>query len=159
MLSLPKATINRLMGLIETMHQTPGPDSVKTLAQELQLDLEDLLPLLSAARLLGWAVVKGGRYDLTAEGREVAEGDETQRKALFRARISTLPLIRTILDALTASARVPDEQIAELLSPTTDREEIRRQIETAVNWGRYAEILDYDGDERCFLPAPRRQHA
>ena len=62
---LPHATLNRLMGLIETMSQTPGPDSVKTLAQQLHLDLDDLLPLLSAARLFGWAVVSGGRYDLT----------------------------------------------------------------------------------------------
>ena len=37
-------------------------------------------------------------------------------------------------------------------------EETRRQLETAVNWGRYAELFDYDAARRRFvLPETRRE--
>jgi hypothetical protein len=29
--------------------------------------------------------------------------------------------------------------------------EAERQMDTAVNWGRWAELFDYDADHACFL--------
>jgi NitT/TauT family transport system ATP-binding protein len=156
MTPLPHATINRLMGLVEAMHRTAGSDSVKELAQALQLDLEDLLPLLSAAQLLRWAVVRAGRYDLTAEGRQVAAGGELVRKARFRERISSLPALRAILALLAEDDRVPEERAAAAAELPSDSEEARRQIDTIISWGRYAEILDYDEDTHSFVRPPQR---
>ena len=46
---LPDATIGRLMGLLETLRDTPGPDDMYRLAGSLQLELDDLVPLIDAA--------------------------------------------------------------------------------------------------------------
>src|SRR5512137_1659467 len=93
---LPHATVGRLLGLIDAMAETPGPDDLYRLAERLRLRLDELHPLLEAARLLGWAKVARGDYDLTAEGRRVAEVTVAERKVFFRERVRELPLIASI---------------------------------------------------------------
>ena len=150
---LPHVPLGRLFGLIEAMAETPGPDELYRLAERLRLRLDELQPVLQAARLLGWARVEGGDYDLTDEGRRVAEAAVAERKALFRERVRGLPLVATILRALAPGAPVPRETILEGLRPHLPAPEAERQVDTAVNWGRWAELFDYDADDACFLCA------
>jgi NitT/TauT family transport system ATP-binding protein len=140
-----------LFGLIEAMAETPGPDDLYRLAGRLRLPLDELHPLLEAARLLRWARVERGDYDLTAEGRRVAGGGVPERKSLFRERVRHLPLIAAILRALAVGAPVPRERILEDLRAHVPPPEAERQVDTAVNWGRWADLFDYDADDACFL--------
>jgi len=148
---LPHVPLGRLFGLIEAMAQTPGPDDLYRLAERLHLELDDLHPLLEAARLLAWARVWQGNYDLTDEGRRVAGAGVAERKALFRERVRDLPLVASILTALEAGAPVPRETILDRLRPHVPAPEAERQVDTAVNWGRWADLFDYDADDACFL--------
>ena len=150
---LPHAPLGRLFGLIEAMAETPGPDDLYRLAARLHLTLDELHPLVEAARLLGWARVERGDYDLTREGHRVAGADVKERKALFRERIRGLPLIATILGGLATGDSVPRETVLEGLHSHVPPVEAERQIDTAVNWGRFADLFDYDADDACFRPA------
>jgi NitT/TauT family transport system ATP-binding protein len=149
---LPHATVGRLLGLIDAMAEAPGPDDLYRLAGRLRLPLDELHPLLEAARLLRWARVERGDYDLTAEGHRVAEAGVPERKALFRERVRGLPLVDSILRAL-AGGPVPRETILEGLRPYVPGPEAERQVDTATNWGRWAELFDYDADDACFVRA------
>jgi NitT/TauT family transport system ATP-binding protein len=153
---LPHAPIGQLIGLLEAMHRTPEADSISSLAQSLLLDLEDLLPLVEAAKLLDWAYVDKGHYDLTPEGRRVVEGDEVERRRLFCAHASRTPLLRMILTELQGcpGQPVPREQILGLLESAFPQIEAERQLATAINWGRYGEMLDYDADEEALTLGP-----
>jgi NitT/TauT family transport system ATP-binding protein len=148
---LPHVPLGRLFGLIEVMAETPGPDDLFRLADRLRLQLDDLHPLIEAARLLGWARVAQGDYDLTNEGQRVAAADVASRKALFRERVRDLPIIASIIDALARAAVVPRETILDPLRPRVPPQEAERQLDTAVNWGRWADLFDYDADNACFL--------
>jgi NitT/TauT family transport system ATP-binding protein len=148
---LPHATVGRLLGLIDAMAETPGPDDLYRLAERLRLQLDELHPLIEAARLLGWARVERGDYDLTDEGRQVAEAAVAKRKALFRERVRGLPLVVSILRALASGVPVPRETLLAGLRAHVPPPEAERQIDTAVNWGRWAELFDYDADNTCFL--------
>jgi NitT/TauT family transport system ATP-binding protein len=148
---LPHVPVGRLFGLIEAMAETPGPDDLYRLAHRLRLPLDELHPLVLAARLLGWARVARGDYDLTAEGRQVVDAGVAERKALFRERVRSLPLIAAILGALAPGAPVPREAILEGLRAHVPPPEAERQVDTAVNWGRWADLFDYDADVACFL--------
>ena len=150
---LPHVPLGRLFGLIEVMAQTPGPDDLFRLADRLRLRLDELHPLLEAARLLGWARVGEGDYDLTDEGQEVAAAGVAERKVLFRARVRGLPIVASILGALETGAPVPRETILEQLRSHVPPSEAERQVDTAVNWGRWADLFDYDADDACFLRA------
>jgi NitT/TauT family transport system ATP-binding protein len=148
---LPHATVGRLLGLIEAMAETPGPDDLFRLAHRLRLPLDALHPLVQAARLLGWARVAHGDYTLTSEGRRVAAATVAERKGLFREGVRALPLIASILRALAAGAPVPRETVLAGLRPQVAPPEAERQVNTAVDWGRWAELFDYDADDACFL--------
>jgi NitT/TauT family transport system ATP-binding protein len=150
---LPHATVGRLLGLIDAMAATPGPDDLYRLAERLRLRLDELHPLVEAARLLGWAKVARGDYDLTGEGRRVADATVAERKALFRERVRELPLIASILRALAEGAPVSRETVLAGLRPQVAPAEAERQVDTAVDWGRWAELFDYDADDACFLRA------
>jgi NitT/TauT family transport system ATP-binding protein len=150
---LPHVPVGRLFGLIEAMAETPGPDDLFRLAQRLRLPLDDLHPLVQAARLLGWARVAHGDYDLTSEGRRVAAATVAERKTLFREGVRRLPLIGSIVRALVAGAPVSRETVLAGLRPQVAPPEAERQVDTAVDWGRWAELFDYDADDACFLRA------
>jgi NitT/TauT family transport system ATP-binding protein len=151
--ALPDVTIGRLMGLLETMRDTPGPDDIYRLAGGLHLELDDLVPLVDAAELLALIEVQEGDYELTDLGRRMADAEEKERKALFRERMRDVPLLRLIAERLTASdnGQVPREEIRKAMHGRFSRKRAERQIDTAIDWGRYAELFDYDADAQHFV--------
>jgi NitT/TauT family transport system ATP-binding protein len=46
---------------------------------------------------------------------------------------------------------VPEEFFLDMLDEQFSEEETLRQLETAVNWGRYAELFDFDAARRRFI--------
>ena len=148
--ALPAVSMARLFALLEVVDRTVGPDDVYRLGQALRLDLDELLPLLEAARLLDWVVVAAGDYDLTPEGRRVARAGSRERQRLLRARALHLPLIAMIARAFEHRGHVSRQTIAAALPARFGVAEVERQIDTAVDWGRQAEVFDYDADAACF---------
>jgi NitT/TauT family transport system ATP-binding protein len=75
---------------------------------------------------------------------------------LFRAAaLANISLIREITRSLEARAdhTLPDGVFEDLLDEHFSEEEAKAQLETAINWGRYAELFDHDSDtHRFFLP-------
>jgi NitT/TauT family transport system ATP-binding protein len=151
--ALPDATINRLIGLIRAMRETQGTGELSRMAGTLRLELSALLPLLEAAKLLGFAFIKNGRFELTSRGRTFAEANEGRRKALFRESVEPLPLLREILDALGASSTgtVAREAIRQAVRRRGAARHLEHQLDTATDWGRYAELFDYDAEARDFI--------
>jgi NitT/TauT family transport system ATP-binding protein len=141
------------MGLLETMRETPGPDDLYRLAGSLQLELDDLVPLVDAAELLGLVEVQEGDYELTSLGRRMADAEEKERKALFRDRVRDVPLLHLIVTRLAEreDGQVPREEIRGALHGHFSRKRSERQIDTAIDWGRYAELFDYDADAQHFV--------
>ena len=151
--ALPDVTIGRLMGLLEVMRETPGPDDMYRLAGSLHLELDDLVPLVEAAGLLGLVEVQAGDYELTEPGRRMADAEEKERKALFRERVMNVPLLQQIVTRLRDSEtrQVPREEIRRGMHGRFSRKRAERQIDTAIDWGRYAELFDYDADAQHFV--------
>ncbi len=151
--ALPDVTIGRLMGLLEVMRMTPGPDDMYRLAGGLQLELDDLVPLIDAAELLGLVEVHEGDYELTEVGRRMADAEEKERKALFRARAANVPLLHVIVVKLQESenGQVPREEIRQAMPGRYSRKRAERQIDTAIHWGRYAHLFAYDADAQHFV--------
>ena len=76
------------------------------------------------------------------------------QKELFRdAAVEHVLLLRQIRRALEAKSdhTVPEEFFLDMLDEQFSDDESQRQIETAVNWGRYAELFDFDAGRRRFV--------
>jgi NitT/TauT family transport system ATP-binding protein len=152
---LPHARPGGIAGILELLVDRGGRDNLHHLADDLAFELDDLLPIVEAASMLGFIVVTEGDAEITTEGREFAEADILQRKELFRKAAQNVPLIRQITRSLEAKAdhSLAEEFFYDLLEEHFSDDEIKRQLETAINWSRYAELFDYDStSERFYIP-------
>lgn len=155
--TLPHMQIGSLNGLAELVQERGGREDIYELGRELQMEVDDLLPLVEAAELLGLARVTAGDIELTESGRRLAEGSIQEDKAIFRGLIqSRVDLVRRILEGLMAdpSHRLRWDELHEELQRFFSPDEAQRQLETAIDWGRYAELFSYDEDSGTFFLEP-----
>ncbi|HXN00135.1 MAG TPA: nitrate/sulfonate/bicarbonate ABC transporter ATP-binding protein [Candidatus Dormibacteraeota bacterium] len=144
---LPHTRPGGVAGLMEILADQGGKADLHQLARDLSLEVDALLPAVDTAVLLGMLKVEEGDAIITPEGQEFAAADIQQRKAIFRkAALANVPLLRQMEQALKAKANrtLPAEFFHDLLDEHFSEEEAHRQLETALQWGRYAEIFDYD---------------
>jgi NitT/TauT family transport system ATP-binding protein len=144
---LPHTRPGGMAGLLEILADQGGRVDLRRLAEELSLELDALLPTVDTAVLLGLLRVEEGDAIITPEGQEFARGDIQTRKKIFRkTALAHVPLLRQMEQALKAKSdrTLPDEFFRDLLDEHFSEDEARRQLETAIQWGRYAEIFDYD---------------
>src|SRR5438094_5133096 len=149
---LPDAAVQQLSGLIERLTEPPfsGRADLPHLADEENLDIDDLFPLLDFMQLLGWAHVSGGDIELTPGGRAYADADMLPRKQMFAdVLLRHVPLaahIRRVLDERPGH-RAPAARVLRELEDHLSEEEAERVLDTVINWGRHAEIFAYDYDD------------
>jgi NitT/TauT family transport system ATP-binding protein len=154
---LPHAPIGMVLGLLEHLKEAPGQrEDLYKLGGPLGYELDDLLPVTEAAKRLGLVKIASGDIELTADGRRVAAAEEPERKERLRARMGKVPLIAALGRAVAESedGRAPKQRFLELLSEHFSSAESERQLATAVDWGRYGELFDFDPDAEEFLRAP-----
>ena len=80
---------------------------------------------------------------------EFTTADIQTSKQIFAAQArSRAPLVRTICRALGASAdgNLRAGFFLDLLARGFGPEDARQQLDTAIDWGRYGELFDYDTD-------------
>jgi NitT/TauT family transport system ATP-binding protein len=144
---LPHTRPGGMAGLLEILVDQGGRVDLHHLADELSLEVDALLPTVDTAVLLGLLRVEEGDAIITKEGQDFAKADIQTRKAMFRkAAIANVPILRQMEQALKAKSdrTLPDEFFHDLIDEHFSEDESRRQLETAIQWGRYAEIFDYD---------------
>jgi NitT/TauT family transport system ATP-binding protein len=144
---LPHTRPGGMAGLLEILVDQGGRADLHRLAADLSLEVDALLPTVDTAILLGMLRVEEGDAVITPEGRAFAEAGIQARKAIFRkAALANIPLLRQMEQALKAKSNrtLQDEFFRDLLDEHFSEDEARRQLETAIQWGRYAEIFDYD---------------
>jgi NitT/TauT family transport system ATP-binding protein len=157
---LPHARVGGIAGLLELLHDRGGREDLFRLSEELVMDVEDLLPILEACVLLGFAWLKEGDVKITPQGSAFAEADIQQRKILFRqAALDHVTILKQIDSILKRKSdhSIADEFFHDILDEHFSEDEVQRQFETAMNWGRYAEIFDYDRETGRLMqadPAP-----
>jgi NitT/TauT family transport system ATP-binding protein len=144
---LPHTRPGGMAGLLEILADQGGRANLHRLADELSLEVDALLPTVDTAVLLGMLRVDQGDAVITPEGQAFAQADIQARKAIFRkAALANVPLLRQMEQSLKAKSdrTLNDEFFRDLLDEHFSEGESRRQLETAIQWGRYAEIFDYD---------------
>ncbi len=151
---LPNARPGGIAGLLELLLDQGGRDDIYRLADDLAFEIDDLLPIVDAAQLLGFLNVEEGDAVITASGAEFANSEILRQKELFReAAQENILLLKQIRRALETKSdhTVPEDLFRDLLVEQFSEEECDRQMDTAIAWGRYAELFDYDSGRRRFV--------
>ena len=157
---LPDVSPGGLSGLLEILAARGGRDGLAEIADDLSFEIDDLLPLTDAAVMLTLARIDGSDIEITADGKEFAAADILTSKQLFAGYAAKhAPLVRTITQALAATA---DHTLRigffiDILRRGFSLSEARSQLDTAIDWGRYAELYDYDSDDEELTLEPGAQ--
>ncbi len=153
---LPHARPGGIAGFLEILSDHGGHADIYHLADDLLFEIDEMLPTVEASVLLGFLKLTEGDAELTDEGRAFVDADILKRKEDFRAAaLEHVSLLRQIVRSLEIKAdkTLPAEFFQDMLEERFSESEAQAQIDTAVNWGRYAELFDYDGKrERFFIP-------
>ena len=156
--ALPDVPVEELAGLLEYLDERPNNRTdVYRLEHELGLSTAAVLRLTEVAELLGFATIAAGDITLTPLGETFSEARILARKEIFATRIRRLPLFKWLLSMLEATDKQQlDRDVIRLaLELEFPPEDAARQVELAIDWGRYAEILAYDdGTEMIYKEMP-----
>src|SRR5260370_1627805 len=151
---LPHALRGAIAGLLEVASGREGKDDLYQVAEDLRVEVDDLLPTVEAAVLLNFARSNRGDIEVTEPGKAFADADINVRKKLFRhAGLSHVHILQQIHSRLSSESEgsLPLESFREILREWFSESEVTKQIETALNWGRYADLFTYEADtDRLF---------
>jgi NitT/TauT family transport system ATP-binding protein len=144
---LPAVRLEALGGLTETVAADNGRSDLPRLAKALGRDLHALLPLVETSARLGFARAEEGDLVLLELGHTYAAASIPVRKELIAGRILRIPLVRWIYEALQRddNQRIDRDYFVQTLRKEFG-DETAVQIDTAVDWARYAELFSYDKD-------------
>ena len=155
-LHIRRVSVNTIAGLVETVAASPydGTADLPVVAHTLHLELDELLPVAEALHLLGFAEVAHGDVALTDAGRAYAEADTQKRKHTFcEHALRGVPLIAHIRDVLHArpNGRAPRLRFQAELEDHLSAQYAQETLDAAIEWGRYAELYEYDDVSRVLL--------
>ncbi|MEN9207130.1 MAG: nitrate/sulfonate/bicarbonate ABC transporter ATP-binding protein [Gloeomargarita sp. GMQP_bins_120] len=156
---LPHVRVGGISGLLELIVEQPeGQVDLPLLAERLQMSVDDLLPILDAAQMLGFAEVSQGDVRLTPVGRDFATTTILRSKDLFRQQVlQHVPVLVSMVQTLREKQdhTMSADFFLDLWDDYFPEAEAERQLATAIDWGRYAELFEYDADEnRLYLSEP-----
>lgn len=146
---LPHAKVGAIAGLIELVHDQGGRVDIYALSSELSMELDDIFPLIEASVILDFGEIKEGDFILTEKGGKWAQADTLEKKEIFKeSALQNVQLIKQIVQVLSTISkhRVSEEFFIDILKNHFTPEEAWNQLETAIDWGRYAELFAYDYD-------------
>lgn len=147
--SLPDSGMSRVLGFLEIVNDTPRPCDVDDIAAEYDLDLDEILPTVEAAELLGLVLVTEGEIELTSTGNKIIQSTIQERKKLLREKIAELELIKKFHSELKKQGgKMHKTKAIELLEKELFAKEAEKTFKKLVEWTRYAELFKYDANSK-----------
>ncbi|SDG27476.1 MULTISPECIES: nitrate/sulfonate/bicarbonate ABC transporter ATP-binding protein [unclassified Duganella] len=146
---LPQAGIAHMEGILELLAEEPfhGRADLPKIADETELTDAELLEVLNALILLGFAYLTNGDILMTELGGHYVKANNTERQEMFgKQLLEHVPLIAYICHGLQQdkSGDLPEDLFLKLLRFTLSEEEAERALRVAIEWGRYGDLFEYN---------------
>jgi len=151
---LPKATISEIIGLLEAINDAGGVEDAARLAADFDLELDEILPSIDGAELLGFVVVSDGNIELTGEAKRLLDAGIQERKKIIRDKIAGVPIIKELTDRLLRSdeKRMSREEVLKFIQKRISAADVEDYFKIIINWTRHAGLIGYDSDsEEIYL--------
>ncbi len=156
---LPRASVNRMSGLLETLAAQPydGRANLSEFARSHGLEIDDLFPTAEALHIMEFAEFDDGALKLTAAGRVFVQSGADERKRLFKEHLLRfVPLtahMRRVLEE-RKSRGAPATRFEIELEDHLTTADAEQTLRAATAWGRYAELFSYDDKSRTYAINP-----
>ena len=146
---IPRTHLSVVAGLLEILEDYQGKVDAAKIADELMLELDDILPAIEAAEMLGFIEVDSGDLILTEKGREYLAGNSIQRKKILNQTLSRTSLFKWLIEQLRSRGnKMSNEELIRLLEKEMPDVDAAKMVKWIIEWGRQALILRYDSNSQ-----------
>jgi hypothetical protein len=156
--SIANVSVGQVLGLVEAIDEVGGVADVATIAQEVDMDVDRLGPIVDAAEFFGLLTVAEGDVRMTDRSRKILHASVRDRKAILRDVLDDAPVFRIVLDMARQAGRpLERREILDAIASQVDSHRAEDLFKALIYWGRYAELLRYDsGSEQLRLRTPSK---
>lgn len=145
----PHARVADLVGLLYTLNTTfNGKTDLYMLEKEMEVDLDDLMPIVYTANSLGFITVGEGDIIITDKGIEFLKSNLKKRKEIIRDSIKRVEPFKTALQlkefTIYELKDVLERKGVQIYNSPEGLYDL--QI-TLVEWGVYSGLLKKEGDK------------
>ena len=153
---ISRVSISQIVGLVEAIDEVGGQADIATIAQEVDMDLDRLGPVVDAAEFLGLLNVVDGDLRVNDLSRRVLTSRVKERKAIIRDIIEDVPVFRQVTTLVRAAGRpLERKEVLATLSTHVGGHHAEDFFKALVYWGRYVELVRYDSEtEQVSLREP-----
>ena len=139
-----------MIGLLERVDAAGGSADIFDLSVDIGKEFGKVLELVKAAELLDFVDTPKHTVTLTPLGQQLIAAKINGRKRLINQQLRQLQLIEHIVDMLQGQENkaVEEDLVLEELAVWLPTEKPQSMFRSVVRWGRYAELLGYNADER-----------
>ncbi len=151
----PKATISEIIGLLEVVNDSGGIEDAARLAADFDLELDEILPSIDGAELLGFVRVTDGNIELTGDAQKLLDAGIRERKKIIRDKVAGVELIKDLRNKLMESPerKMSKEEALKFLQTRISTSDIESYFRIIINWTRHAGLIGYnsDSEEICLM--------
>ncbi|WP_338599366.1 AAA-associated domain-containing protein [Sulfolobus tengchongensis] len=144
----PHARVADLVGLLYSLENTfNGKTDLYMLEKEMEVDLDDLMPIVYTADSLGFITVGEGDIIITDKGMEFLKSNLKKRKEIIKESIRKIEPFKTALELKEFTL----EELKDILESKgiqlyNSPEGLYDLQITLVEWGVYSGLLKKEGD-------------
>ena len=116
-LPIPHAEVGEVLGLADTLYGYRCKSKVSFLADELQIDIDDLGEVVDMAKLLGVIAKRKGVINLTLFGEALSLGNIDNKKKILREKMLEVEPFKSIISLLRKSGgKMERDELIDALS-------------------------------------------
>ena len=145
--SMSKVSVGQILGLVEAVDEVGGVADAATISREVEMDVDRLGPILTAAEFLGLVTIEDGDIRITELSRKLLTANVRERKRIVREIIDDMPAFRLVMEmARSSGAPLGRQQVVQALADRVGSHQAEDVFNALVYWGRYAELVLYDSE-------------
>ncbi|MFI5181888.1 MAG: nitrate/sulfonate/bicarbonate ABC transporter ATP-binding protein [Thermoanaerobaculia bacterium] len=143
---LPNVSIGEIGGLLDILLANGGEKNLFALDRDTEYDFGKTISVVKAAELLELVDTPRQRVLLTDLGRSLIAAKSAERLRILRRQILALGTFAAIVRFLAATPDAPRRgaEVRDMLAAHLPAADIPGLFEAVVNWGRYAELFEYE---------------
>jgi NitT/TauT family transport system ATP-binding protein len=152
-LDIPKVNFTRLFGFIDILNHMGGKSDVAAISSKEELELDDILPILEAGKMLGLIEVKSGDVSITEKGYSLLAGTPSQQKIILKEAIMKLRPFQKLIDLIkqSKSGYITKQDLLQYPSAASNADDdyyydFANNFDWIIGWGRVALLIDYSAN-------------
>lgn len=163
---IPKVNFTRLFGFIDILNHMGGKSDVAAISSTEELELDDILPILEADKMLGLLEVKSGDVSITEKVYSLLAATAIQQKIILKNVVMNLRPFQKLIDLIKQSKSGFITKQDLLQYPSNDSSagdydyyhDFANDFDWIIGWRRVALLINYNANNESIRLRNETEH-